>query len=310
MVEGERTDSNLMDIVTHAGIGLIAAAPWLDSQPELALGLVAGSVLPDLDALSRVFGKRAFLHSHQTWSHALPIQAVVAALARYIAGKHGANGALLGAGLFVGFAIHTLLDLSNSVGVTVFAAFSRNWFLLEWVFFIYSFVLTLTAVATVFILWQFVRNGGAPAWCSGLFLGAMAVYFGTKGILRKRAGNMASDAVSLIPSALCPWRFFGVMVSGNQARFFRINAVTGIQETLVRQKIIDTDYAKLLAEVPEFQLMRGLSPAYHVISTNKIDAGEAVVCRDLRTRNYKTTFGDLEILLDANKNVIRTTFHV
>jgi membrane-bound metal-dependent hydrolase YbcI (DUF457 family) len=47
-----------MDIITHAGIGLIAAAPLLNSHPELAAGLVAGSVLPDLDALNRVFGKR------------------------------------------------------------------------------------------------------------------------------------------------------------------------------------------------------------------------------------------------------------
>ena len=117
-----------MDIVTHAGIGLIAAAPCLDSQPELALGLVAGSVLPDLDALSRVFGKRAFLHSHQTWSHALPVQAVIAALAGYLARKHGANGVLFGAGLFVGLAIHTLLDLSNTLGVTLFAPFSRKRF--------------------------------------------------------------------------------------------------------------------------------------------------------------------------------------
>jgi hypothetical protein len=31
-----------MDIVTHACMGLIGAAPVLESRPELALGLVAG----------------------------------------------------------------------------------------------------------------------------------------------------------------------------------------------------------------------------------------------------------------------------
>lgn len=44
-----------MDIVTHAGLGLIAAAPAINAQPELALGIVAGSVLPDLDALGASF---------------------------------------------------------------------------------------------------------------------------------------------------------------------------------------------------------------------------------------------------------------
>lgn len=79
-----------MEIITHAGIGLIAAAPMLNSRPELALGLVAGSVLPDLDALARVFGKRAFLRSHQTWSHAIPVQGAVSVLAGVIASACGA----------------------------------------------------------------------------------------------------------------------------------------------------------------------------------------------------------------------------
>ena len=161
------------------------------------------------------------------------------------------------------------------------------------------------------MLWHFVRNGEAPAAASGLFLGMLAVYFGTKGILRKRAGNMASDARFPHAIGTLRCRFAGSQtVSEIRPIFPETTPITGIQETLVRQEIIDADYAELLAEVPEFKLMRGLSPAYHVISTNKTDAGEAVVCRDLRTRNFKTTFGDLEILLDANKNVIRTTFHV
>ena len=83
-----------MDIITHAGIGLIAAAPMLNSRPELALGLVAGSVLPNLDALVRVFGKRAFLRSHQTWSHAIPVQVAVSLLAGVIGSAWGADGLL------------------------------------------------------------------------------------------------------------------------------------------------------------------------------------------------------------------------
>jgi membrane-bound metal-dependent hydrolase YbcI (DUF457 family) len=53
-----------MDIVTHAVIGLVMAAPCLDNLP-LAVGLVIGSVMPDLDVLSRLFGKRAMILCHQ-----------------------------------------------------------------------------------------------------------------------------------------------------------------------------------------------------------------------------------------------------
>ncbi len=44
-----------MDIVTHAMMGTIAASPFLESHPEVATAFMFGSVLPDLDVLSRVF---------------------------------------------------------------------------------------------------------------------------------------------------------------------------------------------------------------------------------------------------------------
>jgi membrane-bound metal-dependent hydrolase YbcI (DUF457 family) len=299
-----------MDIVTHACIGLIAAIPVLDTHPELALGLVAGSVLPDLDALSRIFGKRAFLRSHQTWSHALPVHAVVSTLAGLLTHACCGDGFLLGAGLFVGLAIHALLDFSNTLGVTLLAPFRRKRLCLEWVFFIDAFVLLLTFTATVFTLWVFRRDGDVPVGYAGIFFGAMVAYFGAKGMMRRRAAVIAPEAITLMPSALWPWRFFGVTEAGSGIRIVEINAVTGRHETLSEQVVLDATHAGLLADIPEFRLMRELSPAYHVVSITKTAAGEIVACRDLRTRNFKTTFGDLEVLLDANKRVIQTTFHV
>lgn len=299
-----------MDIITHAGIGLIAAAPMLNSRPELALGMVAGSVLPDLDALARVFGKRAFLRSHQTWSHAIPVQIAVSVLAGVIGNAWGADGLLLGAGLFVGLVIHTLLDFSNTLGVTLLAPFSHKRFCLEWVFFIDAFVLTSTFITAGYSLWLFYRNDDVPTLYAGIFFGTMAVYFATKGILRRRAGALAIDAVTLMPSALWPWRFFGVEECGNCVRRFQMNAITGSQKALTQQEVFDDAYAGLLANVAEFMLMRGLSPAYHVVSAKKTETGELLVCRDLRTRNFGTVYGDLEVLLDQHNGVLRTTFHV
>jgi membrane-bound metal-dependent hydrolase YbcI (DUF457 family) len=299
-----------MDIVTHAGIGLIAAIPVLDSHPELALGLVAGSVLPDLDALSRIFGKRAFLRSHQTWSHALPVHAVVSTLAGFSVQMCGGDGLLLGSGLFAGLTIHALLDFSNTLGVTLFAPFSRKRLCLEWVFFIDAFVLLLTLSAAALTLWLFYRNGDVPVGCAGIFFGAIVVYFGTKGMLRRRAAVIVPEAMTIMPSALWPWRFFGVTEAGSCIRSVEINAITERRRTIADQVVLDATHAGFLANIPEFMLMRELSPAYHVVSTTKTETGEIVACRDLRTRNFKTTFGDLEVLLDTNKRVVRTTFHV
>jgi membrane-bound metal-dependent hydrolase YbcI (DUF457 family) len=299
-----------MDIVTHAGIGLIAAAPFLNSRPELAMGLVAGLVLPDLDALGRVFGKRAFLRLHQTWSHALPVQAAASLLAGVLAHACGANGFLLGAGLFAGLVFHTLLDFTNTLGVTLLAPFSSRRFCLEQVFFIDAFVLLLTFITTGASLWLFYRNGDVPARYAGGFFGTLAVYFGAKAILRRRAGALAVDAVTLMPSALWPWRFFGVEQLGTTIQRFQINAITGSRKALAQQEVLDAAYAEVVARIPEYILMRNFSTAYHVVSATMSEAGELLLCRDLRTRNFGTNYGDLEILLDKNKDVLRTTFHV
>ena len=52
-------------------MGGVLCAPFLESHPEAAFG----SVMPDLAALSRVFGKGAFLTAHQTCSRAFPAPA-------------------------------------------------------------------------------------------------------------------------------------------------------------------------------------------------------------------------------------------
>jgi membrane-bound metal-dependent hydrolase YbcI (DUF457 family) len=299
-----------MDIVTHAGVGLIAAAPLVGAHPELALGIVAGSVVPDLDAMGRAFGKRAFLRVHQTWSHAIPVHAAFATLAGCTAQALGTDGLMLGAGLFAGLTVHALLDFTNTLGVTLLAPFSRKRFCLEWVFFIDAVVLLLTLLATCLTIWTFLQIGEVSVRYAVAFFGALAAYVFAKARLRMRAGSLAPDAISLIPSALRPWRFFGVVDGEARVQLVQINAVTGNRRTLHEQEVIDAPYAGLLADVPEFALMRGLSPAYHVVNARKTDAGELILCRDLRTRNFGTTFGDLEVLIDPEKCVKRIHFHV
>jgi membrane-bound metal-dependent hydrolase YbcI (DUF457 family) len=308
MVASERTDNNLMDIVTHAGIGLIAALPFANSRPELALGIVAGSVLPDLDALSRFFGKRAFMRMHQTWSHALPVQLVVSVLAGAAAHRLGFASLLFGVGLFLGMMAHSLLDLSNTLGVTLFAPFSRKRICLAWVFFIDAFVLAATVTVASWMLWEFYRKGDAPPLLAAAFFGAMVFYFGAKGLLHRRAAQFGT--VSLVPSALCPWQFLATEERDGNSYLFSVNAITRSRKILNSQPMLDGFYLEQLSTIPEFRMMRDLSPAYHVIRSEPDATGERLLCRDLRTRNFNTTFGDLEVKLDANKRVVGIEFHV
>jgi inner membrane protein len=112
----------------------------------LALGIVAGSVLPDLDALYRLANTVAFLPAHQTWSHALPVHLALSTAAGAFAVFLGRKVTDLTAGLLTGLLDHSLLDLTNTYGVAWFIPFSRRRFYFEWVFFINAVVFTSMAI--------------------------------------------------------------------------------------------------------------------------------------------------------------------
>ncbi len=140
--------SKRMDIVTHAMMGTIAASPFLESHPEAATAFVFGSVLPDLDVLSRLFGRRAFLRYHQTTSHALPVIAAIGLVGCVGLWLWGSAYPYAALALALGMAFHSLLDWTNTYGITLLAPFTRRRFCREWVFFIDGVVLACERCCT------------------------------------------------------------------------------------------------------------------------------------------------------------------
>jgi membrane-bound metal-dependent hydrolase YbcI (DUF457 family) len=299
-----------MDIVTHAGIGLVAASPFLADRPELAVGMVAGSVLPDLDALCRLRDKTAFLRTHQTWSHALPVQLSFSAGTAFVATLLGCRGVEVGLGLFAGFLGHSLLDLTNTYGVAWLTPFSRRRFCLEWVFFIDAVVFAGLAIALAVVVPVWFRQGRVPGIYAIAFFGFLALYVVGKGVLRRRAGAFCPDSKSLVPSALVPWRFYGTQRRQHSVSFFRVNAITGACSTVGEMPVMDDAFAQTLNDVPEYRLMREVSPEYHVVEASPENEGVRLLCRDMRMRNFGTRFGDLEVWLDSNHHVARSRFYV
>lgn len=299
-----------MDIVTHAGIGLVAAAPFVGDRPELGLGVVAGSVLPDLDALYRLVHKRAFLQGHQTWTHAFPVQLGFSIAVGTAATLAGWNGLALGAGLLAGLAGHSLLDWTNTFGVALFKPISPRRFCGEWVFFIDAAVVLGTAIALAWVIPGWLRGEPVPAGPSAGFMILLAAYVFGKGVLRHRAGRLVPDAGSLIPSALWPMHFFHARQQGDFVTVWRLNALTGSQHQVARMPVLDTRFLGLVEALPEFELMRKISPNYHIVSATTEGQATRLLCRDMRTRNFGTRFGDLEVWLDSGGRVIRSHFHV
>ncbi len=136
-----------MDIVTHAMMGVIVASPFAEKQPMAAAAFVMGSVLPDLDAFSRCFGKRAFLRFHQTQSHGLPNALLAAGLLWLLVQALDWVAPWAALGLALGLVFHSVLDYSNTYGITLFAPFSRRRYCAEWVFFIDAVVIVASVAA-------------------------------------------------------------------------------------------------------------------------------------------------------------------
>ncbi|MCA9098368.1 MAG: metal-dependent hydrolase [Planctomycetaceae bacterium] len=175
-----------MDIVTHGMMGLALAGPYLGEHPWGACGFVLGSVLPDLDALSRCGGKSAFLRNHQGWTHSFLIILTGSILSywglRMVAFEF--SGAAIGLGL--GALLHSFLDLTNTFGVRAFAPFSSRRYCWEWLFFIDAFIIGITVPTAIYVLLSISQ----PEWESkrvAMVYGAiLAGYVLGRGVMRWR----------------------------------------------------------------------------------------------------------------------------
>jgi membrane-bound metal-dependent hydrolase YbcI (DUF457 family) len=300
-----------VDIVTHGMMGVILASPFASTHPVSAAAFAFGCVLPDLDALSRCLGKRAFMAIHQSHTHALPY-AVLAGVALWL-GLRGSGfyEPWAAPALVAGMWFHSLLDYSNTYGITLFAPFSARRFCAEWVFFIDSVVLAASGAALAGIAWQQHATGELGWRVQAAYGLLLVVYWPLKACWRWRAGRVSPPGtLALLPSALVPWRYLGCAREGERMRTFRVNALSGSVAEEGGQAILDARYRDVIERVPEFHVMRHLSPAYHVVEANSEQDGTTLVCRDLRTRNFDTTFGRLDLRLDAAGALQGVVFHV
>jgi hypothetical protein len=154
--------------------------------------------------------------------------------------------------------------------------------------------------------------GTAVGWTVPIaFMTFVILYWPARGWLLRCAWRRApAGTVSLLPSALIPWCYLGCARNPDSAVLFRLNVLTGSMVEYQRYPILDAGYRPVLDLVPEFRIMSQLSPAYHLIEVVRQPGKETLVCRDLRTRNFHTRFGDLEVSVGTAGGVQGVRFHV
>ncbi|HEX8913472.1 MAG TPA: metal-dependent hydrolase [Humisphaera sp.] len=302
-----------MDAATHLMSGLVLAGPLWAGSPLTAAALVLGTVLPDVDALARVFGKRAFVRAHQTVTHGLPFIAVVTLAVWWTLPEWTRHERYVAAALAGGMLLHVAMDATNTLGVALLSPLSWRRWAAEWVFFIDAAVLAASAAATVAVVGR--PTSAEPV--AAAYAGFLAAYWAAKAWLRWRAGRLAPPGTaSLVPSAWRPWEYLGYRRLGDDAaETFWLNALTGRAADERAWAVLDARFAAALAAVPEFRLMRALSAGYHATDAREVPATDGstatrVTCRDLRTRNFGGRFGRLDLTVAADGTVREVVFDV
>jgi len=298
-----------MDIVTHALTGTAIALPWMSTSPEASAGFVIGSVLPDIDALSRVFGKQAFMVCHQTYTHSVGAIAVVI-IAAFAMSLLDAVWPMLLLGCAAGMTMHVLLDFTNTLGVKCWLPFDKRRWCTEWAFFIDVPMVVLTLPFLGVIAFRVFEGEFPTSDLSLIYGGSLFVYVAMKAWLRQLAHRAIQPrADSLIPSSFRPWRFLGYRLKDSEQ--IELLDFDLLSSRMVRTETVSIFDARFPAvtDLPEFKVMRELSPGYHVVQFDETEEGLVVICRDLRTRNFQTRFGELKATIQ-NATVTDLHFNV
>ena len=146
---------------------------------------------------------------------------------------------------------------------------------------------------------------------SAMYVSFLAVYWILRWLVYRHAAHLAPAGVlSMIPSAIAPWRFFACQEHAGVVQVFELGALGGATTIPKSWQTFDSEYVTWLNSVVEYRLMRELSRGYRAIEVTKNGDTTAIVCQDLRIRNFGGSFGRLELEFAADGKVVGSKFHV
>lgn len=196
-----------MDPVTHGLAG--AVMKHLGFQRKRAMGvMVAASLAPDIDYLSRLGGTASFLEHHRGITHGIMALFLVPLSIAIVAGgrKDRAYYYFIG---FLAYAFHLFLDLTNPYGVRILSPIDDRYFSLDLNFIIEPYI-TLGLLAAFLIARRSKDKGRKAAVC---FFLLFFLYTGAKYMLHERAeeylrarlSDQAIQRVTPLPGGLFRW---------------------------------------------------------------------------------------------------------
>ena len=300
-----------MDIITHAASGLVIASPFIERHPFSACLFVFGTCVPDLDVFSRIFGKRAFIFNHQTFTHSISAIFAFPILCWFLLSIYEINEIWASVFFGIGILLHIIMDYTNTYGVAWFAPFSWKRYKLNWIFFIDFVVLAITIIFAIFVAYSIMLSETVSVNIIYVYIGLLIGYWIIMLFFHRQAWKIAPvDTLSLIPSAILPGIYYGYTVSKDVATTFKLNIFNRLQLNKSIVPIFDIQYQAVLNKSSHYLSMRNITDGYHAVEVIREMEIDHIIFRDLCTRNFGGKFGTLELWVDIEGNIIKEVFHV
>ncbi len=281
-----------MDILHHSAIGIIGLTLGVSIDQDMAgIFFLIGSVIPDLDAFLVLLSRSFYLKNHQGFSHSLlliPLYslAIVGILSFWIVFDW-----LNLLALILGWLIHIGLDYSNTYGITLFYPLSKKRFSLDAIFFVDTFLLTLTASMLYF------------AYDIWFYLTTFLFYLLLKKWMQTRV-KISLQAQFVIPSALNPFDFY-IYENREKIVTYNYNILFNVKRNLKEYEKLDAVWIHLSQKSLLFRDMASITKALHITSvTQDKDENITIKAKDLALRNFGGKFATTTLTFNKNKELI------
>lgn len=289
----------MVDIVHHGIIGVAGAgvASAL-GQPEMAVGFLLGSLLPDLDVLFIAFGKARFLRLHQGVTHSLAGIPVIGAIAAAVFSALGGMPFIpMTMGITSGMALHVILDLLNTFGVRILWPLPRR-ISLDAFFFIDAHMLgasLLFAYATWF--------GSHPVAAAAAWTALVSAYAAAR-VIRRRRIVAKHRLTTAVPSGIFPLTWF---VTRREQGLVRTGIAEGLSGRLRwTGKVAEAHQTTLqaLRTGPAFADLEAALKMFVPVSVTAEGETMAVLSRCVAVPNFGNRYGETRSVI-ADGKVIR-----
>ena len=286
-------DCKNVDMLHHSAIGVIGLSIAVASHENVAgILFLVGSIIADLDAFLVLFGRSFYLKNHQGFSHSLLLIPLYSMLLCLVISYWLEFSWINFFALLLGWVIHSLLDYSNTYGISLFYPISKKRYALDAIFFVDTSMLILTGLMLYFqfTLWLYLS----------LFLLYIIIKKIMQVVVKKRL-----NATIVIPSAFNPFAFF-VYHNGNEEEIITYNYNASSKQISHKKHYIKQDklWHNLTQKSSLFQDILEVTRALHIVSIEEKDDNLTIIAKDLALRNFGGRFATTTLIFNKNRELI------